>query len=117
LACKKINRRQVLNEAKDRAGIPRSQNFDRQWNVGDDYRRAGQNNYKLSNDTASHGRYYEYTDANGHKRVIVEHTKDTKLHTHAGKPKRGADPRTYDFKENRYLKITGEDGDHHIYYD
>jgi len=65
------------------------------------------------------GAYYEYRDANGHKRVVVEHTNDPtrQPHVHAGMPKRGSDPRTYDFKANRYGKIVDKDGDHHIDYE
>ena len=54
------NRRQAFNKAKDLAGIPRSQQPNRQWTVGNDPRR-GQRNYKYSKDLDSHGRYYEYT--------------------------------------------------------
>ncbi|EAT1641134.1 hypothetical protein ZQ37_004436 [Salmonella enterica subsp. enterica] len=37
---------------------------------------------------------------------------------HAGQPKPGADPRTYDFKNDRYQKINNPStNDHHIYYD
>ncbi len=110
-----ISRRKAFNEAKDRANIPRSQQPSRQWQVGDDANVAGQNNYRYSRDPATHGRYYEYDTPHG-KRVIVEHTNDGVLHMHAGKPKPGADQINYDFKENRYQKIIGSDGDHHIYY-
>ncbi|EAQ5545575.1 HNH/endonuclease VII fold putative polymorphic toxin [Salmonella enterica] len=72
-------------------------------------------------DLGSHGRYYEYTDARGHKRVIVELTADPRApgpHTHVGQPKPSADPRTYDFKNDRYQKINNlSANDHHIYYD
>jgi hypothetical protein len=121
LACCSVNRRQALNEAKDLAGIPRSQQLNRQWTVGDNPVRRGQTNYKYSQDFGSHGRYYEYTDAQGHKRVIVEHTSDPRAprpHTHAGQAKPGADPRTYDFKNDRYQKINNPSTkDHHIYYE
>lgn len=50
------------------------------------------------------------------QRVIVQHTNDGELHTHAGKPKEGADPFNYDFKKERYSNIYGPNGDHHIYY-
>ena len=118
----KLNRKQALNKAKDLAGIPRSQQPDRQWVVGDDinFKNSQAKNYKYSGDKASHGRYYEYTDANGHKKVIVEHTSDPRSqykHTHAGQAKPGADPRTYDFKTDRYGKIVDpKTEDHHIYY-
>ncbi|WP_446718899.1 HNH/endonuclease VII fold putative polymorphic toxin [Gilliamella sp. ESL0250] len=74
-----------------------------------------------SEDLGSHGRYYEYKNAQGHKLVIVEHTNDPRAksaHTHAGQPKRGANSMTYDFKEERYLKIIDPlTNDHHIYYE
>ncbi|WP_237172360.1 HNH/endonuclease VII fold putative polymorphic toxin [Pantoea alhagi] len=115
------NRRQALNKAKDLADIPRSQQPHRQWKVGNDPERRGQTNYKYSEDLSSHGRYYEYTDAYGHKKVVVEHTADpraTGLHAHAGQPKPGADPITYDFKSDRYQKINDPATyDHHIYYE
>lgn len=121
LKCGGTNRRQALNKAKDTAGIPRSQQPDRQWIVGNDKKRRGRTNYQYSEDLGSHGRYYEYTDARGHKKVVVEHTSDPRApgpHTHAGKSKPGADPRTYDFKEHRYQKINvPSTNDHHIYYD
>ena len=121
LSCTGTNRRQALNKAKDTAGIPRSQQPEIQWIVGSDKRRRGSTNYQYSEDLGSHGRYYEYTDAQGHKKVVVEHTADPRApgpHTHAGKSKPGADPRTYDFKESRYQKINvPSTNDHHIYYD
>ena len=56
----------------------------------------------------SHGRYYEYRDANGYKKVVLEHTHMIQRapypHAHAGQAKTGADPRTYDFKQDRYLE-------------
>ncbi len=110
-----ISRKAAFNEAKRRAGITKSQQPSRQWQVGDDAGRAGQSNYRYSRDPATHGRYYEYDTPQG-KRVVVEHTNDGDPHMHAGKPKPGGDPRNYDFKENRYQKIIGSDGDHHIYY-
>ena len=42
------NRRQALNKAKDRANIPRSQKFERQWVVGDDKTKYDRKNYKVS---------------------------------------------------------------------
>ncbi|WP_071524391.1 RHS repeat-associated core domain-containing protein, partial [Pantoea sp. A4] len=121
LNCVTTNRRSALNEAKDLAGIPRSQQPNRQWTVGNDKTRQGQTNYMYSDDLASHGRYYEYTNSSGHQRVVVEHTADPRApfpHTHAGKPKTGANPRTYDFKTHRYQKIIHpKTNDHHIYYE
>ncbi len=110
------SRNQALNEAKDRANIPRSQQPSRQWQVGDDFNRSGQESYRYSKDSGTFGRYYEYDTPQG-KRVIVEHTNDGTPHTHAGVPKGDTAATCYDFKENRYQKIIGPDGDHHIYYD
>ena len=115
------NRRQAFNKAKDLAGIPRSQQPNRQWTVGNDPRRRGQRNYKYSKDLGSHGRYYEYTDVYGHKKVIAEHTANPRAsgpHVHVGQPKANSDARTYNFKKDRYLKINDPaTNDHHIYYE
>ncbi|MED1041772.1 HNH/endonuclease VII fold putative polymorphic toxin [Bacillus mycoides] len=72
-------------------------------------------NFEYSANHTHHGRYYEYDTPQG-KRVIVEHINDGVLHTHAGKPKDGANPYTYDFKKERYSNIYGSNNDHHIYY-
>jgi len=128
------NRRQAFNLAKDLAGIPRSQQPDRQWTVGNDVTRRGMANYEFDPNPGRHGRYYEFTDARGHKKVVVEHTNDGNRrykkndkdknsgkpckHFHAGQAK--DNPRTYDFKKDRYKKIDREikEGvlDHHIDY-
>ncbi len=109
----------ALNNAKDLAGIPRSQQFDRQWVKGDDITKKGADfkNYEYSDNPTHHGRYYEFTDAKGHKKVVVLHTNDLDqgLHAHAGKAPKGVDPTTYDFKKNKYGKIIDpKTGDHHI---
>ena len=111
------NRRQALNEAKDNAGVPRSQQPTRQWVVGDDVTRKDYKNYRYDTEPSHQGRYYEYNTPNG-KRVIVDHTNDIDqgLHTHAGKPKGNPNDINYDFKKNRYQKVIGKDGDHHIRY-
>lgn len=115
-----INRRQALNQAKDRAGIPRSQQPTRQWIVGDDITKKGMDykNYEYSDNPTHHGRYYEYDTPQG-KKIIVDHTNDVEqgLHTHAGEVPNGANPLTYDFKnpDNRYKPIN-KDTDHHIKY-
>jgi hypothetical protein len=110
------NRRQALNEGKDRADIPRSQQPERQWEVGNDPKRQGMENYKYDENPGSHGRYYEYKDAAGNKRVVVDHTNDPNRatkHVHAGEAKgqkQGVDPKTYDFKKEKYQNIeTGKD--------
>ena len=113
------NRKQALNEAKDRAGIPRSQQPKRQWEVGDDPKRRGMKNYKYDENPGGHGRYYEYRDAHGNKKVVAEHTKDPNRatkHVHAGEAKLDGDPKTYDFKEKRYKNIKTK-GDQHIDYE
>ena len=113
-----LNRKEAFNEAKNRAGIPYSQQPTRQWVVGDDVTRKGYKNYEYNTNPTAHGRYYEYDTPLG-KRVVAEHTNDiTKgLHMHAGQPK-GKNPNihTYDFKQERYAKIYGKDNDWHIYY-
>ncbi|MER5082539.1 hypothetical protein KDV43_18495 [Providencia stuartii] len=52
---------------------------------------------------------------------MLEHTNDPRApypHAHAGQAKIGADPKTYDFKQDRYLKIDDpKTKDHHIYYE
>ena len=115
-----VNRKQALNLAKDRAGIPRSQQPSRQWTVGDDITKKGADykNYQYSNNPTHHGRYYEYDTPQG-KKVIVEHTNDIEkgLPNHAGEVPKDTNPLTYDFKnpDNRYSPI-GKDTDHHIRY-
>lgn len=111
------SRKQAMNEAKDRAGVPRSQQAERQWIVGNDINRKGHDtaNYRYDSNAGSHGRYYEYDTQYG-RRVIVEHTNDGQNHFHAGQPKGNPNSHSYDFKENRYQKIDGPNGDHHIYY-
>ncbi|WP_332400023.1 RHS repeat-associated core domain-containing protein, partial [Vibrio metschnikovii] len=116
------NRRQAMNETKDAAGIPRSQQHETHWTVGDDKTRRGYSNYEYSENPSEHGNFYQYRDANGHKVVVVEHTNDPRnkvgdAHFHAGKAK--TDPRNYNFRTERYGKVPvdKETGDHHIYYD
>ncbi len=46
----------------------------------------------------------------------VEHTSDGVPNYHAGRAKPGADPFTYDFKNNRYQNIAIPDKNEHIYY-
>ena len=113
------NRKQALNEAKDRAGVPRSQQPERQWEVGNDPKRRGMKNYKYDENPGAHGRYYEYKDAHGNKKVVAEHTNDPNRatkHVHAGEAKPKGDPKTYDFKEDRYKNIDTK-GDQHIDYE
>jgi len=83
-----LNRKDVLNQAKDLAGVPKSQQASRQWQVKDDINKKGADykNYEYSSNPTHHGRYYEYDTLKG-KSVIADHTNDGKLHTHAGKQK------------------------------
>lgn len=113
----KFNRKEAINNAKELAGIPKSQQPNRQWRVGDNVSKKGgyYRNYDYSSNRTHHGRYYEYDTPHG-KRVIVEHTNDGLFHTHAGKPKAGANPFEYDFKKERYTNMYDFSGDHHIYY-
>ncbi|MED4189119.1 T7SS effector LXG polymorphic toxin [Halalkalibacterium halodurans] len=112
------NRTQALNHAKDLAGVPRSQQPVRQWQVGDDITKKGADykNYQYNANTTHHGRYYEYDTPQG-KRVVVDHINDGRKHAHAGKPDPRVNQFDYDFKENRYKNIYGPNGDHHIYYE
>lgn len=114
---RELSRKEAFNNAKDLAGLPRSQQPVRQWQVGDNINKKGVDykNYEYSSNRTHHGRYYEYDTPHG-KRVIVEHVSDGRLHTHAGKPKKGSNPFEYDFKKERYSNIYGPSGDHHIYY-
>ncbi|MCY8048336.1 T7SS effector LXG polymorphic toxin [Bacillus haynesii] len=116
-ATPKINRKEALNQAKDLAGVPRSQQPTRQWQVGDDITKKGVDykNYEYSSNPTHHGRYYEYETPEG-LRVVVTHTNDNRLHAHAGKPDKEANQFNYDFKKERYTNIYGPNGDHHIYY-
>jgi len=114
------NRQQAIHEAKDRAGIPRSQQPSRQWEVGNDPKRRGMKNYKYDENPSSHGRYQEFKDANGHKKVVADHVNDPNRatkHAHAGKAKSGQDPRDVDFKDGPRYDAIKKDGDHHIDYD
>ena len=111
------NRRQAFNQAKDLAGIPRSQQPIKQWIVGGEQSKKGMKNYSFSSNKKAYGRFYQYETPKG-PRVIVEHTehKEQGLHFHAGKPKGGMNL-TYDFKKNRYQKIDDPNtGDHHVRY-
>jgi RHS repeat-associated protein len=108
------NRKEAFNAAKDRAGVPRSQQPSRQWTVGDDpAQRHRVGNYVYDPNPGSHGRYYQYETPNG-TRVVVEHTRDPNApnpHFHAGQPKVGE----FNVKMmgQRYQQI-GEK--HHFYY-
>ncbi len=93
-------RRQAFNKAKDRAGIPRSQQPSRQWTNGNDPTRRGHKNYNYTDDSAAQGRYYEYDTPQG-KRVIAEHFNDPNRgpHFHAVQPKIDSSRRNVDYDE------------------
>ncbi|NEA99760.1 putative T7SS-secreted protein [Streptomyces sp. SID13726] len=108
------NRKEAFNAAKDRAGVPRSQQPSRQWTVGDDpAQRHRVSNYVYDPNPGSHGRYYQYETPSG-SRVVVEHTRDPNApnpHFHAGQPKSG------EFKVNMMGQRYQQVGDkHHFYY-
>ena len=111
------NRSEAFNEARDRAGVPRSQQPVRQWTVGGDINKKGCDfsSYRYDSNPTSHGLYYEYDTPNG-RVVVVDHTNDIYPHFHAGKPKPYYDPYTYDFKNYRYSNIVIPGKDTHIYY-
>ena len=107
------NRTEAFNAARDRAGIPRSQQPTRQWTVGDDVTRRGQANYHYDPNPGAHGRYYQYETPQG-TRVVANHTADPNApspHFHAGQPK--PDGRNVDMQGQRYGQV---DGKHHYYY-
>lgn len=112
--------REALRYAKELAGIPWSQQPVRQWIVTGDVTKYGNKNYVVSNNATSHGRYYEFVDAKGFKKVTVLHTSDPNIptHAHAGKVPSGGNQYTYDFKkpENRYtaIKDARHGKDHHL---
>ena len=110
--------REALRYAKDLVGIPRSQQPVRQWIVTDDVTKYANSNYVVSVNTGAHGRYYEFINSKGHKRVVALHTNDPyrKTHAHAGMPKPNSDPYTYDFKNNKYMAIDDipNKKDHHL---
>ena len=112
--------REALRYAKELAGIPWSQQPVRQWIVTGDVTKYGNKNYVVSNNATSHGRYYEFVDAKGFKKVTVLHTSDPNIPTqaHAGKVPSGGNQYTYDFKktENRYkaIKDARHGKDHHL---
>ena len=112
--------REALRYAKELAGIPRSQQPVRQWIVTGDVTKYKNSNYVVSFNKGAQGRYYEFINAEGQRRIVALHTNDPyrTTHAHAGKPKPGSDPRTYDFKspENKYAAIDDikNKKDHHI---
>ncbi|MEU9995483.1 putative T7SS-secreted protein [Streptomyces sp. NPDC050848] len=107
-------RSEAFNAARERAGIPNSQQPTKQWEVGDDESKQKRySNYVYSTNQGSHGRYYQYETPEG-TRVIAEHTNDPRApypHFHAGRPPEGTF--NVDMMGKRYVQI-GEN--HHFYY-
>lgn len=106
------NRREAFNAAKDRAGIPHSQQPVRQWTVGNDVTRREMSNYSYDTNPGAHGRYHQFDTPDG-PRVIAEHTSDPRAplpHFHAYEPKAGAGGIA---PGERYARV---DGPHHYYY-
>jgi len=106
------NRTEAFNAARDRAGIPRSQQPSKQWTVGDNPSQQYRPNYTYDANPGARGRYYQYETPSG-PRVIAEHTSDPMAkdpHFHAGQPK---DPAIRDMQGERYQQVGGK---HHYYY-
>ncbi len=110
--------REALRYAKELANIPRSQQPVRQWIVTGDFMKYGNNNYVVSNNPTAYGRYYEFIDASGDKKVVVLHTSDPNrnIHVHAGEVPMDADKSIFDFKKERYdaLDDIKNGKDHHL---
>ena len=89
-------RRQAINEAKDRSGVPKSQQPSRSWTIHDPERVKGRG--ERSRDVEAQGRMYEYEipkKGGGTQKVyIVDHHRDPKHggigHIHTAGPKKGA---------------------------
>jgi HNH/Endo VII superfamily nuclease toxins len=130
-------RLESLNAIKDRGGIPRSQQFVAQWEVGIDTSRASQTNYVLDNvrnpNKSTWGKYYLYRVASKYL-VVADHTDDPNSpcpsgwslpcrHFHVGGSNnsnavflQSSDPdaaATSYFKTQKYDQING---DHHYFY-
>ncbi|TLW90729.1 type IV secretion protein Rhs [Saccharomonospora piscinae] len=116
-------RDEALGAAYDRAGIPRGTDPDAVWEVGNDYLRYGEPDYRHSEDLGTHGRYMQFETDNG-SRVIAEHTSDPNApgpHFHAGQPKIDPTREMVDFgwsdrpnsEIERYSQIGGS---HHMFY-
>ncbi|WP_051857065.1 DUF6531 domain-containing protein [Streptomyces sp. NRRL S-1868] len=108
------SRRLAFNAARERAGVPNSQQPVKQWTVGGDpAQRHRTSNYVYDENPGTHGRYYQYETPEG-TRLVVEHTADPHAphpHFHAGKPKGGG--HNIDMRNERYQQVGVK---HHIYY-
>ncbi|GGT16412.1 hypothetical protein GCM10010271_19120 [Streptomyces kurssanovii] len=108
------NRSEAFNAARERAGVPNSQQPVKQWEVGDDpTQRHRTSNYVYDPNPGAHGRYYQYETPQG-TRVIAEHTSDPNApypHFHAGQPKGGG--HNVDMMGERYQQVGDK---HHLYY-
>jgi RHS repeat-associated protein len=115
--------RQAFRAAKDRAGVPRSQQPSRQWTVGGDPARASYPNYRYSPDRARWGRYQQFETPKGSK-VVAYHTCDPAAplpHFHAGEAPPGHDlfgnelpSHGFDFRAEPYRLVGGK---HHLYHE
>ncbi|WEF35987.1 HNH/endonuclease VII fold putative polymorphic toxin [Pseudoduganella chitinolytica] len=107
-------RKEDLNAIKDRANVPRSQQIEKQWTVGDDVTRRGYGNYVYVPNPGAHGRYYQYKTP-ARTVVVAEHTNDPCNqfnHFHGGEPKEGRSAHA-DMQGDRYGQIGGK---HHYLY-
>ncbi|WP_199918930.1 HNH/endonuclease VII fold putative polymorphic toxin [Streptomyces sp. NRRL F-5053] len=108
------SRRLAFNTARERAGVPNSQQPVKQWTVGGDpAQRHRTSNYVYDENPGAHGRYYQYETPEG-TRLVVEHTADPHAphpHFHAGKPKGGG--HNIDMRNEKYQQVGVK---HHIYY-
>ncbi|WP_433409501.1 DUF6531 domain-containing protein [Saccharomonospora azurea] len=116
-------REEAMNAAYDRAGIPQGTEPDAAWEVGNDYTRYGEPNYRHSEDLGTHGRYMQFETENG-SRVIAEHTSDPNApgpHFHAGQPKGDPSREGVDFgwstaSNNDIERYSQIGGSHHMFY-
>lgn len=109
------NRREAFNAAKDRAGIPRSASPLKQWVIGGDVKKMGQEKYYFDANPGRHGRYYVYRVNNSFK-IIAEHTNDPRAphpHFHAYQPKTKVD-KIEDIDPHDRFQAVGDK--HHYYY-
>jgi len=112
--CTFETRTDAFNAIRDRAGIPRSQQPVRQFEVGPDPTRRNFANYKYDPSPGAWGRYYVYETQQGY-RAIIEHTDDLTRdpHFHAGMSKGNPYFDEFQVEGNRYRQV---DEHHHYEY-
>jgi RHS repeat-associated protein len=108
------SRREAFNLAKDRAGVPRSQQAEQQGSFRPRYpdaAKGGAGTNSTENNPASQGRWYKYDTPDG-KKYVIEHDVDPSQdpHFHAAQDKPGQPPVD---RGGNYKQI---DGKHHIFY-